>query len=162
MQSKGSLPYEVVTQGSLVEHRIAKLGDVFSGASSSFHPERVEFCVGDAENLQLGTFDFILAANLICRVPHPRKLVDVLTRSLNQGGVLVLLTPFSWTEESTNKAEWLGGSESGGGRSEKVLKEVFEEKGFELLDEGSEPFLIPDHSRRFQLGFPMRSIWRKK
>lgn len=165
MKDKGSMSYEVVVQGSITEHHIARLGDVFptnkDGAIVDFHPERVEFQTGDAENMQLGGFDFILACNLICRVPHPRKLIQNLANHTNKGGILVLLTPFSWTEESTNRNEWIGGSEAAGGRSEPLFKKLMKDAGFELVDEGYEPHLIPDHARRFQLGFPMRTIWRK-
>jgi len=161
MKEKGSMAYEVVTQGSITEHHVARLGDVFT-AKDSFHPERVEFQVGDAENIQLGGFDFILACNLVCRVPHPRKLIKTLANHTNKGGVLVVLTPFSWTEESTNRSEWIGGSEAAGGRSEAIFKKLMQEEGYELLDEGHEPHLIPDHARRFQFGFPMRTVWKKK
>jgi putative 4-mercaptohistidine N1-methyltranferase len=168
MKEKGSMAYEYVSQGSITEVKYARLGDVFPSSTNSngsdkpsFHPSRVEFQTGDAETIQLGGFDFILACNLVCRVPHPRKLIQNLANHTNKGGILVILTPFSWTEESTNRSEWIGGSESAGGRSEGVFKALMAAAGFELVDEGFEPHLIPDHARRFQLGFPMRTVWRK-
>lgn len=160
MKEKGSMAYEYVVQGSITEHHVARLGDVFP-EDGSFNLNRVEFQTGDAETIQLGGFDFILACNLVCRVPHPRKLLKNLANHTNKGGVLVLLTPFSWTEESTSRSEWIGGSEAAGGRSEPIFKKLLVAEGFELVDEGFEPHLIPDHARRFQLGFPMRTVWRK-
>ena len=160
MKTKGSMAFEVPVQGLITEHRIAKLGDAFPG-DKVFHPERVEFVVGDAEALKLGTFDFVLAANLLCRVPHPRRCIEALASYVSPGGVLVLLPPFRWTEESTNRDEWIGGAPATG-RSEGPFKALVEKAGFELLNEGEEPHLIPDHCRRYQLGWPMRTVWRRK
>jgi SAM-dependent methyltransferase len=164
MKAKGSVAYEVAVQGAVSESRIARLGDVFDVAAAPIHPERVEFLVGDAETFAHsgGAFDFVLACNLVCRVPHPRKLIANLAALTAKDGVLVVLTPFSWTEESTNRSEWIGGSAAGGGRSEAIFIGLMEAAGFALLQAGDEPHFIPDHARRFQLGFPMRTIWRRK
>jgi SAM-dependent methyltransferase len=38
----------------------------------------------------LGTFDAVLAANLLCRVPDPQACLAGIADALNPGGVLVL------------------------------------------------------------------------
>ena len=61
---------------------------------------RVQFEQGDALDLRegLGQFDAVLACNLICRLPDPKKFLDRLPRLLNPGGQLFLTTPFTWLE----------------------------------------------------------------
>jgi hypothetical protein len=96
----------------------------------------------------------------VCRVPHPRRLLQRLAAVTRDGGVLVVLSPFSWWEGATAVDEWIGGT-AATGRAEPVFVREMEKLGFTLLDEGAEPFLIPDHVRRFQLGCPLRTVWRK-
>lgn len=74
-------------------------------------PARVTFRVGDACNLpsNLAAVDAVLAANLICRLPDPRKFLDRLPSLVKRGGIVVLTTPFSWLEGWTKKCKWLGG-----------------------------------------------------
>jgi ubiquinone/menaquinone biosynthesis C-methylase UbiE len=74
-------------------------------------PSQVEFRVGDACNLasNLAPVDALLAANLICRLPEPRKFLNALPRIVKPGGIVVLTTPFSWLEAWTKQRSWLGG-----------------------------------------------------
>lgn len=125
-------------------------------------PDCIKFVVGDAQAVDpnLGTFDAVIAANLMCRVPDPQKLMFELARLVNKGGVLVITSPFSWWVGATRKETWLGGL-PGGPRSEEVQKRKLREIGFELLHEGVESHLIKDHHRRYQLGTPYLTIWRK-
>lgn len=76
--------------------------------------EQVTFKVGDACNLplNLAPVDAVLAANLICRLPEPKKFLDALPRIVKPGGVVVLTTPFSWLEAWTKPRSWLGGCDS--------------------------------------------------
>lgn len=81
-------------------------------------PTKVTFRVGDACNLpkNLAPVDAVLAANLICRLPEPRKFLDRLPALVKRGGVVVLTTPFSWLEAWTRKSLWLGGCAHSRGR----------------------------------------------
>ncbi|KAH9577718.1 hypothetical protein LSM04_000844 [Trypanosoma melophagium] len=104
-------------------------------------------------------FDAVLAANLLCRVPDPRRLLDAFGRLLRPGGVLVLVSPYSWWEGATPRDRWIGGR-PGGPRSEEAVKEILS-PNFELLSETDEAFLIRDHVRRYQLGFSHCTVWRR-
>ncbi len=66
---------------------------------------------GDACNLpeSLGTFDAVLAANLLCRVPEPAACIAQIKRALRPGGVALLTSPFSWLEQYTDRSNWIGG-----------------------------------------------------
>lgn len=121
---------------------------------------RVTFEVGDAMNLRpdLGDFDAVLAANLICRLPEPKRFLDRVSRLVKPGGQFLLGTPFSWLEEFTPRANWLGG---GGRRSFEVIKEILSPH-FELQTTKDMPFLIREHERKFQYGISLGSRWLRR
>lgn len=119
--------------------------------------ENIHFQVGDAMNLEesLGTFDRVLAANLLCRLPDPRVLLGRLPSLLNQGGELVLATPCTWLEEFTPSEHWPTGS------TLDWLKESLSDE-FDFIEEKNEPFLIRETSRKFQWSVSMLTRWIKK
>lgn len=124
---------------------------------------KIRFEVGDALAVDpaLGTFDGVLAANLVCRVPDPELLLRSFGKLVNPGGILVLVSPYSWWDGATPQEKWIGGK-PGCERSEQLVRRILESVGFEHVDETNEPFLIRDHHRRFQLGFSSCTVWRRK
>ena len=123
---------------------------------------RVSFEVGDATALRpdLGAFDLVLAANLICRLPQPSAFLARLPDLVSPGGQLLLATPFSWLESFTPEANWIGGSVDGiscESALEKILSPHFI-KEFQI----NLPFLIREHSRKFQYGISLGTRWRRR
>ena len=120
-------------------------------------PERVSFFQGDAMDLpsDIGTFDRVHAANLLCRLGDPVKLLDRLPSLINPGGQLILATPCTWLEGFTPSDKWPTGS------TLSWLKEHLLES-FELIIEKDEPFLIRETSRKFQWTRSMLTVWRKR
>ena len=49
----------------------------------------------------LGSFDLVHAANLLCRLTDPEKLLARLPQLVRSGGQLLLATPCTWLEEFT-------------------------------------------------------------
>lgn len=121
---------------------------------------RVTFEVGDAMALRggLGAFDVVLAANLICRLPEPRRFFAQLPTLVKPGGQLLLTTPFTWLAEYTTSENWLGGE---GKRSFEALKEILAPH-FELQVTKDLPFLIREHERKFQYGVALGTRWLRK
>ena len=76
-----------------------------SGVDSSVL-NRVNFFQGDACTLSdyadkkdgFGTFDGVIMANLLCRLPDPMACLNALPKITNKGGVVVIVTPFTWLE----------------------------------------------------------------
>lgn len=124
--------------------------------------ERVAFEVGDAMALRndLGNFDVVLAANLICRLLEPMQFLNRLPDLVTSGGQLVLTTPFTWLEEFTPKANWLGGR-ADGRRSFEALKDILSGH-FDLEETKDLPFLIREHERKFQYGVALGSRWIRR
>lgn len=144
---------------------VALEGDRMREVTVSVPPEldrsRVSFEVGDATALRddLGSFDVVLAANLICRLPDPRKFLARLPDLVAPGGQLLLATPFSWLREYTPEDRWLGGH-PGDDPSFEVLRSLLEPH-FELQLAKELPFLIREHTRKFQYVISLGSRWRR-
>jgi hypothetical protein len=80
-----------------------------------------------------------------------------------QGGVLVLVSPYSWLEEYTPKANWIGGVVKAGVDvfSAAAVSDVLSAH-FDKVSETDMPFLIREHSRKFQWGCSHAVVWRRK
>ncbi|MBT4799153.1 methyltransferase domain-containing protein [Akkermansiaceae bacterium] len=116
----------------------------------------ITFEVGDAMNLrdELGKFDRVHAANLVCRLPEPRRFLSKLASLVRNGGELVLATPCTWLEEFTQKENWPEG---------RTLDWLKKELGndFELIEVADEPFLIRETARKFQWTVSMVTKWKR-
>ena len=125
----------------------------------SARPERVVFTQGDAMRLDpsLGTFDLVLAANLICRLPRPRDFLKRLPSLVKPHGQLLLTTPFTWVEEYTSRENWLGNDSKS---SFEELCEILSQH-FTLELQRDLPFVIREHARKFQYGVATGSRWRR-
>ena len=130
-----------------------------------FRPEKVEFEVGDATDLRedLGSFDIVLACNLLCRVPDPQSVLRRFSQLVKPGGQLVLTSPYTWMEEYTPKRMWLGGFERNGEaiRSLDSLKKALS-RDFSCDEVIDMPFLIREHSRKFQWSVAQASSWTRR
>lgn len=128
-------------------------------------PDRVCFEVGDATELRsdLGTFDIVLAANLLCRVPDPQAVLRRLPALVKPAGQLVLTSPYTWLKEYTPRERWLGGFWRGGVavRSLDSLREALE-VFFELEGTHDMPFMIREHARKFQWSVAQATVWRRR
>jgi putative 4-mercaptohistidine N1-methyltranferase len=118
---------------------------------------KVVFETGDAMSLRpdLGDFDRVHAANLLCRLIQPVLLLKRLPRLLRTGGELVIATPCTWLGEFTPPENWPVGS---------TLDWLTDElaQDFELLKVADEPFLIRETARKFQWTSSMVTVWRRR
>jgi len=114
------------------------------------------FEVGDAMSLRddLGVFDLVHAANLICRLPEPRRLLKRLPDLVAENGELVMTTPCTWLGEFTPPQNWPQG------RTLDWLQEELD-GSFELLRSQDLPFLIRETARKFQWSVAQGSVWRR-
>ena len=117
----------------------------------------IDFQVGDAMDLpsSLEGYDLVHAANLICRLPEPKKFLDRLPGLVKQGGSLILATPFTWLEEYTPRSKWIGSGDS----KEKLVELL--SPWFKLEYEEDLPFLIREHRRKYQYSVSWGTRWRR-
>jgi len=161
--------------GQEIRFRIPSEGDLGSEVRAVHEPHvdavaraRTAFQTGDACRLsaqELGTFDGAVLANLLCRLPEPLACLDGLRAVLNPGGVVVIVTPFSWLEQWTPRSRWLGGyrDESSGRdvHSKERLAEEMVLRGFEKVHEEQMPLVIREHRRKYQYIVSEATAWRK-
>ncbi len=122
-----------------------------------FDTNRLHFETGDAMDLRadLGTFDRVHAANLLCRLPEPQRLLDRLPTLVKLGGELVLATPCTWLAEFTPPENWPAGT-TFDWLQESLLP------SFDLVRQTNEPFLIRETARKFQFTFSLVTVWRRR
>lgn len=160
-----------IASGTPMEAKVADEGDLQKTltlrAPQGTRPERLTFEQGDATNLRsdLGRFDFVLMANLIDRLPSPRRCLESLHSLLKENGIVAITSPYTWLEEYTPKEEWLGGYIDANSGKEVRTYETLQrllEPHFEEIEALNLPFLIREHSRKNQYSIAHATLWRKK
>ena len=150
IRSDGAAPYlraDEAFNETMIEAR--RPSDVDAGC--------IRFEQGDAMNLRsdLGSFDVVHAANLLCRLTDPLKLIERLPSLVKPGGQLLLTTPCTWLEEFTPYENWPDCA------TRDWLKHVLS-ADFELELEKDMPFLIREHARKYQWSVALGMRWRRK
>ena len=153
----GEHPYQRVDEGALTTALTARVPE-------GIERTRVHFEQGDAMNLRedLGEFDAVLAANLLCRLSEPDVCLKRLPALVRSGGHLVITTPCTWMDDFTPRPHWLGGVEREGFRENTLagIRAVLDphftlERTFDL------PFLIREHARKYQWSVAQASVWKR-
>lgn len=128
--------------------------------------EKVSFWQGDACNMKpnFNSYDTVIATNLIDRLYNPRLFLDTIHDRLNENGILILTSPYTWQESSTKKEFWLGGYRNKENKDIKTidtLKEVLSDR-FELIHLQDLEFVIKETARKYQHTISQVSVWKKK
>ena len=154
LAAKGLLDYVRPHEGKVSLRSVAAV-------PAEIERSRVGFETGDAMALreELGSFDLVMACNLICRLPEPMRFLRRLPELVKPGGVLVMTTPFTWLEQYTPPENWLGGNTEGGDSFNGLCEALG--KHFELLHEKDMPMLIKETARKYQWTVVQASVWRR-
>ena len=154
IRQDGALPYEYAVEGARTAQATACL-------PPGIDAERVRFETGDAMDLRndLGAFDVVLAANLLCRLPDPRVFLARTPSLVKPGGQLLLTTPFTWLEDFTPRDKWIGGVADSESADE--LARLLEPH-FELKLSKDLPFLIREHARKYQWSVAWGTRWVRR
>lgn len=162
LQREGRIAYTRLEEGETTTHQDHTLAEF--GLEDTAN--RVQFWQGDACNLKphFSGYDLVLATNLIDRLYEPSLFLATVHRRINPGGVLVLTSPYTWLEEYTRKAHWIGGYYDQ--KQQPVLtidglKTILSEH-FHLLEVLDVPFVIRETARKFQHSVAQMSVWKKR
>lgn len=149
LRTTGRLDYRSLQEGREIRPLTALM-------PAGSQPGRIAFEQGDAMNLRpdLGNFDLVHAANLLCRLTDPVALLRRLPHLVRPGGCLLLTTPCTWLEEFTPPANWPAGSTA-------EWLEAALAPSFTLESRHDLPFLIREHARKFQWSVALGSVWRR-
>ncbi len=154
----GSLPYLRTDEGALATALIAHRPN---GVESA----RARFECGDAQKLRagLGSFDVVLAANLIDRLAEPARFLQQLPALVSPGGQLILTSPYTWLPEYTAPGQWIGGCiVDDSPRTTLDGLRLALEANFTLIGTKDLPFLIREHARKYQWSVAQATMWRRK
>ncbi len=161
LRDKGKVRYLIDDEGELTTLKEFRLEDLGLGDKAN----NVDFTQGDACNLKdkYSDYDLIFAGNLIDRLYEPKVFLKDMVHRLNQGGLLVLTSPYTWLEEYTEKENWLGGKKINGENFTTLdgLHECLDED-FEFVEKHDVPFVIRETRRKHQLTIAQMTVWRKK
>lgn len=162
LQKTGAQRYVIQDEGELVSYKEARLDRLGLDTSA----DRVSFMQGDACNLavKFTNYDLVFAGNLIDRLYDPARFLTMIHERIRSGGLLVLTSPYTWLEEFTERAKWLGGFKAATGESHTTLDSLKEALGthFVLLDTRDIPFVIRETRRKFQHTISEMTVWEKK
>jgi 2-polyprenyl-3-methyl-5-hydroxy-6-metoxy-1,4-benzoquinol methylase len=103
----------------------------------------------------IGAFDLVHAANLLCRLPEPKRFLERLPALVKPGGHLVLATPATWMDTYTPRALQPSGDTLAYLRAEL-------DGTFALVRVEEIPFLIREHRRKLQLSTSQTSVWVRR
>ena len=161
MAERGAIRYELAEEGELVSYHNRTLKELGLDACSG----KVSFHQGDACNLKpvYSGYDLVLAANLIDRLYRPSRFLDSIHERMNAGGILVIASPYTWLEEHTPKAEWIGGFKKDG-ENYTTLDGLKDHLGshFGLVSEPRKvPFVIRENQHKFQHTLSEVTIWER-
>ena len=162
LKKHGELFYKSYNEGELFTNELI---DINSLGYESIK-NKVDFHQGDACNLKdkFNSYDMIIASNLIDRLYQPKLFLNDISHRLNDHGILILTSPYTWLEEYTKKENWLGGFKDENNNkiyTIDTLKDIFKEK-FDLVHTQDVPFLIKETQRKYQHTLSQLSVWRKK
>jgi len=157
----GQLRYTLTDEGELVSYKARSLSDLALRDAVG----RVAFHQGDACNLkpQFTDYDLVLAANLIDRLYDPARFLDQIHERIVPGGLLVIASPYTWLEEHTPRAAWIGGFKKDA-ENYTTLDGLKDHLGghFRLLAEPVDvPFVIRETRHKFQHTLSELTIWER-
>jgi putative 4-mercaptohistidine N1-methyltranferase len=148
---EGSLRFLLKETGTITRELVARRPEGVEG--------RILFEQGDAHNLRasLGSFDCVLAANLLCRLARPADFLNRLPELVNPGGQLIITTPNTWLESFTAREYWIGATPETGEPLEALKARL--EPAFTLDASWDMPFQIREHRRKYQWSVAQASRW---
>ncbi len=162
LQTKGKVGYYQKGEGDIGKRLEIDIED-FDFKSMK---DNVEFWQGDACNLKphFKGYDLIMATNLIDRLYEPHLFLTTVHERINEGGYLVLTSPYTWLEEYTKKEFWIGGYEDEHGKQVSTLDGLKEmlDRNFRLVSTEDVPFVIRETPRKYQHTISQMSVWKKK
>lgn len=161
MAEQGAVRYARAEEGELVSYHTRTLHSMGLEA----YAQRVSFHQGDACNLkpQFAAYDLVLAANLIDRLYQPSLFLKDIAQRINDGGLLIIASPYTWLEEHTPKEHWIGGYKKDGESYSTLdgLKDHLSSH-FKLVGEPRKvPFVIRETQHKFQHTLSELTIWER-
>ena len=122
---------------------------------------------GDGCNLvdKYRGYDLVYAGNVLDRMYDPGKFLQNIQERINDGGLLVLVSPYSWDEEFTPRDKWLGGFKANTGENFTTLEGIRRilSDNFEMVGKPADiRFAMRESTRKSQHGVSELTVWEKR
>lgn len=87
-----------------------------------------------------------------------------ISQRLRPNGVLLLCSPHTWQESSTNKDNWLGGIRENGEAlsTYQAIQRILGVEFTEITAPIDVPFVLQETNRKYQMLVSQLSIWQKQ
>lgn len=161
LREKGSVHYELPEEGEIVSYHEARLSD----SNLERLKDKVEFFQADATNLKplFSNYDLIFAGNLIDRLYAPGKFLSAVHERLNEGGLLVLSSPYTWLKDFTARDKWIGGFRKDGEPYTTLegIRDLLKDHFRPLGEPRDVEFVIRETRRKFQHIISQLTIWER-
>ena len=164
LQNVGRQRYVSVDEGEINLFHEIQLAD-FDGYEAV--KDKIAFMQGDGCNLveKYDGYDLVFAGNVIDRMYAPGKFLRDIQDRINDGGLLALVSPYSWDEEFTPREKWLGGFKANTGENFTTLEGITRilSDQFKLVSQPVEiPFAMRESTRKSQHGVSELTVWEKQ
>jgi len=159
MKNSGHIKYKIKTHGDIFETKEVWAEEFDIDADVR---QKVQFWQGDACNLKphFSGYDLIVAANLIDRLYDPHKfLIDMCDR-INDDGILLIASPYSWDESFTAKEKWIGGKD--GIEPFDAISQILSMYFTIVMEPLDVEFVMRESARKYQHTISQVSAWKKK
>lgn len=159
---EGTLRYGIPAEGDILDYYERSLEDMELAGIK----DKVEFYQADACNMpkKYGNYDLIFAGNLIDRLYSPSLFLEKISDYINDGGLLVITSPYTWLEEYTPKSEWIGGYKKDGENFTTLdgLTEKLSYAFTRISEPVAIPFVIRETANKYQHTLSQMTVWQKK
>lgn len=159
-----SVLYTIPSEGEIMDFKERTLSEY----DLTKNAQRCDFYQQDACNLkpQFTGYDMVIASNLIERLYDPEKFLNSIHERINEDGLLMLLSDYSWNEKFTDKDKWLGGfKDKHSGENFTTLDGLHAilDEQFECISSGeSMPAVLRVTGRNFTHNQSEMTVWKKK
>ena len=107
LQNTGKQRYVCIEEGELASYKEIRLSE-YPGYTEV--KDKIAFMQGDACNLveKFKDYDLVFTGNLLDRLYDPARFLELIKGRIHPGGLLVIVSPYNWQEEHTQRDRWLG------------------------------------------------------
>jgi 5-histidylcysteine sulfoxide synthase/putative 4-mercaptohistidine N1-methyltranferase len=159
LKERGTVRYVLPEEGEIVSFHEKNLSEF--GLESV--KDKVDFFQADACNLKTlyTEYDLVLACNLIDRLYDPARFLTSIHERINRGGLLILVSPYTWLEEYTQRDKWIGGFRKDGENMTtlQAIAQLLSPHFTSVASPQDIPFVIRETSRKFQHTIAQMTVW---
>jgi putative 4-mercaptohistidine N1-methyltranferase len=161
-KEKGYIRYMLPEEGEICSYHTKQLSEFALDEVK----EKVDFYQADACNLKplYTDYDLVLACNLIDRLYDPAKFLESIHERIRSGGLLILVSPYTWKVEFTQRDKWIGGFRKDGENLTTLdaLGQILSSHFLRVGEPRDIPFVIRETNRKFQHTVAQMTAWEMR